>query len=85
MANQAIPPSAKPQTVINMRAMRHEAGDAMMTAEEFRAAKEKLGWSIHKASHELGRHPSTICRYQAGEVPVPHIVKTLINMKLEAL
>lgn len=55
-----------------------------MTADEFRAARDRLGWSIHRTARELGRHPSMICRYQAGEIAIPVIVKTLINMKLEA-
>lgn len=55
-----------------------------MSPDEFRQARQKLGWSIHRTSRELGRHPSMICRYQAGEIAIPAIVRTLITMKLEA-
>ena len=54
-----------------------------MTADEFREARTKLGWSIHRTAREIGRHPSMICRYQAGEIAIPPIVKTLMTMKLE--
>jgi transcriptional regulator with XRE-family HTH domain len=41
-----------------------------VTAEEFRDALERLGWSQTKAAQRLGLSLRTINRYASGQTPV---------------
>lgn len=52
-----------------------------MTPGEFRAARKRLGWVIHKAAHELGVDASTIVRYNSGDLIVPKTVVVLMETK----
>lgn len=54
-----------------------------MTADEFRAWRDRLKMSLSEAAYVLARGRSTICAYQAGTLAVPESVERLCGL-LEA-
>jgi predicted transcriptional regulator len=53
-----------------------------MTAKEFSAARERLGYQQKQLADLLGRGERTVRRYEVGESPVPAGVAKLIHLAL---
>ena len=60
------------------------SGDAAMTPEEFRAARERLGLSAHGLARKLGVHPRTVFRWQDGTQPIPGPVAAALRAYMQA-
>jgi transcriptional regulator with XRE-family HTH domain len=54
-----------------------------VTAEEFRDALERLGWSQTKAAQRLGLSLRTINRYASGQTPVKRPVEIVLKNATE--
>lgn len=54
-----------------------------MTGDQFREAKETLGWTRERLARELRVDLRTIARYLAGDVQIPGPVEVLVERFLE--
>jgi transcriptional regulator with XRE-family HTH domain len=56
-----------------------------MTKEEFKEARDKLGWDVYEAGKKLGVTFGMIYKYQSGECAISKTVEILISKSLKEI
>ncbi len=51
-----------------------------MTPAEFRAARQRLGWSVKTCAEKLGYKPDTIYRFEQGTRTITPRVVSALNL-----